>query len=309
MGNAALPHSRRGGRMSGGAAPLTVLGVAPVAAAARLARLFGEGEGPAVTVRRDGPIAAFAAHGSAWRQHRTHLRTALARAASVSPFLPADPRHASCSAAEWPRIMSASAPMLAAALARAGGLQQWDIAITSDGEGASPARVATVLRQDLGAEALAVRVRGRRGGLVLSCLLVRGDGSSIGAALRALPHAARRGAAIFVEGPLPPLGFASFRLEQARQEEVSRAWALFALKEVADPAELARRWRGLAFALDPARAGRRGSARPLQEAARAYGLLQHLSLGLGQDRFARSDLLSLCGAPLALPEEAMWGHA
>ncbi|MCU0984356.1 MAG: hypothetical protein MUC89_05365 [Acetobacteraceae bacterium] len=295
--------------MSGGAAPLTVLGVAPVAAAARLALLFGEGGGPAVTVRRDGPIAAFAAHGAAWRQHRAHLRAALARAASTSPFLPADPRHASCTAADWPRIMSASAPMLAAALARAGGLQQWDVAITSSEAGGSPARVATLLRQGLGEEALAVRIRGRRGGLVVSCLLERGHGASLGAALRALPLAARCGASVSVEGPLPPLGFASFRLERARQEEVSRAWALFALKEVADPAELARRWRGLAFALDPARAGRRGSARPLREAARAYGLLQHLSLGLGQDRFARSDLLSLCGAPLALPEEAMWGHA
>jgi hypothetical protein len=281
--------------VSAAAAPLTVLGVAPAAAAARLAILFGDG--PAVTVRRDGQIAAFAAHGLAWRQHRAALRAALARVASVSPFLPADPRHAACTAAAWPRIISASAPMLEAALARAGGFQQWDIAVTA------------VLRDRLGAEALAVRVRGRPGGLVVSCLMARGHGAPVALALAGLPRALARGCAVTAEGPLPPLRFAGFRLGEARQEEVSRAWALLALKEVADPAELARRWRGLAFALDPARAGRRGSARPLREAARAYGLLQHLSLGLGQDRFARSDLLSLCGAPLALPAEPVWGRA
>jgi hypothetical protein len=293
--------------VSAAAAPLTVLGVAPAAAAARLAILFGDG--PAVTVRRDGQIAAFAAHGLAWRQHRAALRAALARVASVSPFLPADPRHAACTAAAWPRIISASAPMLEAALARAGGFQQWDIAVTAEGAAASPARVATVLRDRLGAEALAVRVRGRPGGLVVSCLMARGHGAPVALALAGLPRALARGCAVTAEGPLPPLRFAGFRLGEARQEEVSRAWALLALKEVADPAELARRWRGLAFALDPARAGRRGSARPLREAARAYGLLQHLSLGLGQDRFARSDLLSLCGAPLALPAEPVWGRA
>lgn len=303
------PPSTGSGRVSAAAAPLTVLGVAPATVAARLAILFGEGEGPAVTVRRGGPIAAFAAHGAAWRQHRPHLRAALARVAAASPFLPADPRHATCTAAEWPRIISASAPMLEAALARAGGLQQWDVAIISGTEGASAARVATHLRDWLGHDALSIRVRGRRGGLVLSCLLGRGDGAAVTLALGSLPRQLARGCTITAEGPLPPLRFAGFRLEQARHEEVARAWALLALKDVADPAELARRWRGLAFALDPARAGRRASARPLREAARAYGLLQHLSLGLGQDRFARSDLLSLCGAPLALPAEPVWGRA
>jgi hypothetical protein len=295
--------------VSGAATPLTVLGVAPAAAAARLAILFGEGQGPAVTVRRDGTLAAFAAHGAAWRQHRPHLRAALARVAAVSPFLPADPRHATCTAAEWPRIISASAPMLEAALARAGGLQQWDVSVTAAGAAASPARVVTALRDRLGPQALSVRVRGRRGGLVLSALVARGSGAAIAASLGGLPRQLASGCEITAEGPLPPLRFAGFRLAEARQEEVARAWALLALKDVADPAELARRWRGLAFALDPARAGGRGSARPLREAARAYGLLQHLSLGLGQDRFARSDLLSLCGAPLALPAEPVWGRA
>lgn len=295
--------------MSAPAAPLTVLGVAPVGSAVRLAVLFGEGGGPAVTLRRAGDIAAFAAHGAAWRQHRPQLRAALARVAAASPFLPADPRHAGCTAGEWPGIIAASAPILAAGLARAGAFQQWDVTITADGEGASPARVATALRDRLGPGALSVRVFGRRGGLVLSCLAARGDGGALGAALGTLPRRLAAGCAITLEGPLPPLRFAGFRLERARREDVSRAWALFALKDVADPAELARRWRGLAFALDPARARPRASARPLREAARAYGLLQHLSIGLGRDRFARSDLLSLCGAPLALPAEAMWGHA
>lgn len=295
--------------MSAAAAPLTVLGVAPAAAAARLAILFGEGQGPAVTVRRDGPLAAFAAHGAAWRQHRPHLRAALARVAAVSPFLPADPHHATCTAAEWPRIISASARILEAALARAGGLQQWDVSVTAEGAAASPARVATALRDRIGREALSVRVRGRRGGLVLSALVARGGGAAIAVSLSALPRQLASGCAITAEGPLPPLRFAGFRLGEARQEEVARAWALLALKDVADPAELARRWRGLAFALDPTRAGGLGSARPLREAARAYGLLRHLALGLGQDRFARSDLLSLCGAPLALPAEPVWGRA
>lgn len=293
-----------------GPASLTVLGVAPAAAAARVAVLLAEQAGPPVIVHRDGPIAAFAVRGDAWRQHRARLRAALSRAAGAAPFLPANPRHASCTAEEWPRIIAASAAMLAASLTRVGALQQWDITITAtDGDG-SPARAATRLREVLGATALSVRLCGRGGGLVLSCLMERGQAASVAHALRGLARpAGSSGCRITAEGPLPPLAFAGFRLARAGHDDVARAWALLALKEVADPAELARRWRGLAFALDPARAGARGSARPLKEAARAFGLLRHLSVGLGQDRFARSDLLSLCDAPLALPAEPLWGHA
>lgn len=291
------------------AAPLTVLGVAPVAAAARLATLLGAGEGPAVMACRAGPIAAFAARGDAWRQHRAPLRARLSRAASAAPFLPADPRHALCAAGEWPRIVSASAGPLAEALARDGFDQQWEITVTPRREGASLAEAVTGLRAAIAERALGMRVRPRGAALSLVVLMPRDGGYDIA---RAAAAAKGRGRAheVAVEGPLPPLAFAGFRIACAETEDVARAWAMLALRDVSDPGELARRWRGLAFALDPARTGRRASSRPLREAGRAYGLLRTLSEGLGQERFARDDLMALCGAPLALPQDtSIAGHA
>ncbi len=309
MHRATPGHGRVSSVIAG--APLTVLGVAPVAAAARLAVLLGAA--CRVAVRRQGDIVAFAAQGDAWRRDRAGLRAALARVASVSSFLPAEPSHAVCTAEEWPRMIAASAPTLSASLARTGWLRQWDVTVMSEAACACPGRVVAALREAMGCDGvdqpvLGTRVRGRRGGVSLSLLGEQG-GQGPHAVLARLPGSLTAGCALSVEGPLPAFSFAGFRLERAVPEQVARAWALFALRDIADPAELARRWRGLAFALAPARAGRRGSARPLREAARAYDLLHHLSAGLGRERFARSDLLSLCGAPLALPHGPRWGHA
>ncbi|WP_144186844.1 hypothetical protein [Elioraea rosea] len=291
-------------------APLTVLGVAPVAATARLATLLGAGEGPAVMACRAGAIAAFAARGDAWRQHRAALKARLMRAASAAPFLPADPRHAVCAAGEWPRIVSASAGPLAEALARDGFDQQWEITVTPRRDGASAAEAMTGLRAALADSALGLRVRSRGPGLSLVVLMPREGGYDVARAAAAASKGRGRAHEVSVEGPLPPLAFAGFRIACAEIEDVARAWAMLALRDISDPAELARRWRGLAFALDPARGGRRASSRPLREAGRAYGLLRTLSEGLGQERFARDDLMALCGAPLALPQDtSIAGHA
>jgi len=136
---------------------------------------------------------------------------------------------------------------------------------------------------------------------VLTALLPREEIARAALALGTLPPSLTRAHAIMTEGPLPPLGFSAFRIIPADSGEIARAWAMLALRDVADPAELARRWRGLAFALDPARAGGRVSPQPLRDAERAYGLLRSLSAGFGQDRFARDDLMALSGLPLALP--------
>lgn len=295
--------------MSRPAPGLTVLGVAPAPAAARLMARLDDGARPTVTVLRTGAIAAFAAHGDAWRRHRAILRARLSRAVSAAAFLPADPRHAACDALDWPRVVSGSAAVLAGALAEVRDRAQWDITISPAREGASPAEAASLLRDRLAEAVLSLRLRGHRGGLTLSALVRRGGGRAVAGAVSALPKALAAGCRLVLDGPLPTLGFFAFRLERPRAEDVSRAWALFALKDIADPEELARRWRGLAFALDPARAGRAASPRPLREAERAYGLLHRLSAGLGQDRFARADLLSLCGAPLAMPDHLSWGYA
>ena len=282
---------------------LSVLGIAPAASAARLATLLRQGEGPAVTVCRSGGIAAFAALGDAWRQHRAILRQRLSRAASASPFLPADPRHALCAAEDWPRIVTASAGPLAEALARDGAAQQWEITVSPRRATTSVTEAAASLRAALAECALGFRVRPRGASLTLAVLMPRDGGYDVASAASAIEASRGRPWRVSLEGPLPPLAFAGFRIGRAETADVARAWAMLALREVSDPAELARRWRGLAFALDPARAGRRASARPLREAGRAYGLLRTLSEGLGQESFARDDLMALCGAPLALPQD------
>ena len=285
--------------MNGRSATLTVLGVAPSGAAARVAAALGEGGMPPVAACRAGSIAGFAVPGRAWKNARPALRAALGRAAALSAFLPADPCQALCDATAWPKVIADSAGPLGEALLREGTAQQWEIGITPEADQASAAELAGRLRAALEPHALAFRLRGRRCGLVLKVLMPRSSGQVVAEAVAMVaPRLAR---CLAVEGPLPPLAFAAFRLERAEMETVSRAWAMLALREAADPAEIARRWRGLAFALDPARGGRRLRERPLREARQAYGLLRSLSGGLGARRFQRDELLALCGNTVAVP--------
>lgn len=269
---------------------LTVLGAGPVAQAARLAAALA-GEGHVVTVRRAGEVAAFAVHGLSWRRDRRALRAMLARAAPCAPFLPADPRTAACDAGEWAGLIDASAPVLAAALSRQGQFQQWDIT-TLPGTAGAPAVIAS-LRMTLAASGLGFRVRGGVGGLTLSVLLPVGSAPDIAAAV------AGAGVALAVEGPLPPLAFAAFRIEAAERGAVSRAWAMLALKAEADRTELALRWRTLAFALDPSGQGGPAARRPLAQAGLAVALLH--GLAAGRSRFAREELIACSGTRLALP--------
>jgi hypothetical protein len=285
--------------MSSPSATLTVLGVAPSGVAARVAAALGEGEMPPVAVCRAGAIAGFAVQGRAWQHARPVLRAALGRAAALSAFLPADPCQALCDAAAWPGVIAGAAGPLGEALQREGAAQQWEIGIAPEGHHASAAELATRLRAALLPHALAIRLRGVRSGLILKVLMPRAAAHVVADAVATLAAPPARGLA--VEGPLPPLGFAAFRLERAESEAVSRAWAMLALRDAADSAELARRWRGLAFALDPARGGRRLRERPLREARQAYGLLRSLSGGLGGRRFRRDELLALCGSTVAVP--------
>ncbi|WP_291298551.1 hypothetical protein [Elioraea sp.] len=283
-------------------AVLTVLGAGPVAQAARISAALAAG-GDIITVRRAGDIAAFAVHGLSWRRDRGALRAMLARAAARSPFLPADPRTAGCDAGEWAGLIDASAPVLAAALSREGQFQQWDIA-TPPGAAGGPARIAT-LRAALSTDGLGFRVQARDGRLVLSVLLPAGSGPLVAVSVAASGSVGISGSVgtagtpLTIEGPLPPLAFAAFRIEAAEHAAVSRAWAMLALKADADRGELARRWRTLAFALDPSGEGRPAARRPLAEAGRAVALLH--GLAAGRSRFAREDLIACCGTRLALP--------
>jgi hypothetical protein len=269
---------------------LTVLGAGPVAQAARLSAALAA-EGHVVTVRRAGEIAAFGAHGLTWRRDRRALRAMLARAAALAPFLPADPRTAACHSAEWVGLIDASAPVLAAALSREGQFRQWDIATPPGAPGA--AQLIAAVRAALAADGLGFRVQGRAGQLTLSVLLPAGSGPLVAAAM------AGAAASLSVEGPLPPLAFAAFRIEAAERAAVSRAWAMLALKAEADWGELALRWRTLAFALDPSGEGGPAARRPLAEAGLAFALLH--GLAAGRARFAREDLIACCGTRLALP--------
>lgn len=278
--------------MSDGAV-MTVLGVAPARAAAQVAAALGAGEMPPVAVCRAGAIAGFAVQGRAWPQARPVLRAALARAASASAFLPAEPCQALCDAAAWPGVIADAAGPLAEALSREGEAQQWEITIAASGHGCSAAVIATRLRAALLPHALGFRVCGVRSGLILKVLLPRGATPAVAGAVGSL--------SVAIEGPLPPLAFAAFRLERAESAAVSRAWALLALRDVADPAELARRWRGLAFALDPAPGRGRMPGRRLREAGRAYGLLRGLAQGLGPRPFRREEMLARCGSIVAVP--------
>jgi hypothetical protein len=278
-------------------AMVTVLGVVPAGSAARVAAAFG-GAIP-VAVCRAGGIAGFAVQGRAWPQHRTALRAALIRAASASAFLPADPRHALCEASAWPRVITAAAAPLAEALAQDGGTQQWEVTVAPGGHRISAAAAATRIRSALAPHALGFRLRGMRSGLVLSVRLPRAAAWSVGDAVASLGE--RFGGVITVEGPLPPLGFSAFRLERAESAAVERAWAMLALRDRTDSAEIARRWRGLAFALDPEHSGGRQPLRPLREAGHAYGLLRGLSEGLGAGPFRRDEIFALCGSTVAVP--------
>lgn len=277
---------------------LTVLGVGPAAQAARLAAAIDEGDAPPLLVCRAGAIAGFAVRGRAWATHRAALRAALRRAAEVAPFLPADPRHALCDAASWARVIGAAADPLAEALARDGAARQWEVTVTAAGPESSAAGFAMALRTAILPHALGLRVGAVRGGIVLKLLLPAGAADALA---RAVDAVGDHGVAVALEGPLPPLSFAAFRLERAESEAVSRAWAMLALRDAADSDEIARRWRGLAFALDP----RLGSAprrtlRPLRAAERAYGLLRGLTGGLTGCRVRRDDLLAQCGRTVAV---------
>jgi len=279
-------------------AMLTVLGAAPAGSAARVAAVLGGGVLP-VAVCRAGGIAGFAIQGRAWPQHRPALRAALVRAASASAFLPADPRHALCEASAWPRVIAAAAGPLAEALMRDGGTQQWEVTIAPGGHRVSAADIATQVRSALAPHVLGFRLRWTRSGLVLTVLLPRSAARGVAGAVVAL--AGRFGGAVAVEGPLPPLAFSAFRLERAESATVERAWSMLALRDRTDHADLARRWRGLAFALDPARAGGRLPLRPLREARHAYRLLRGLSEGLGARPFRRDEVLALSGTTVAVP--------
>lgn len=286
--------------MSGdGGARLTVLGVGPAAEAARLAKRIDGGDTPPLLVCRTGAIAGFAVRGRAWSTHRAGLRAALRRAAGVAPFLPADPRHALCDAASWPRVIGAAAVPLAEALARDGTAQQWEVTIAAADPKGSAAAFATALREAVLPHALGTRLGAVRGGIVFKVLLPGGAAEVLAQALGAVGD---HGVAAAVEGPLPPLAFAAFRLERAESEAVSRAWAMLALRDAADHDEIARRWRGLAFALDPGLGSARPrTLRPLRAAERAYGLLRGLTGGLPGCRVRRDDLLAECGRTVAVP--------
>jgi len=286
---------------------LTVLGVAPAEGAARVAAALGSGPIP-VIVCRAGRIAGFAVRGRAWMDHRDELRSALGRAAAVSSFLPADPGRAVCDASAWPNVIAAASGPLADALARDGEAQQWDVTIMQSERRPCAADRAGLVRSALLSKALSVRLRGTRAGLVASLLMPRASTASMVAFLAEFP--VRLDGTVTIEGPLPPLAFSAFRLERAESAALERAWAMLALRDRTDPTELARRWRGLAFALDPRRDGGRRCERRYREAGRAYGLLRGLAEGLGARAFRRDELFARCGRTVAVPTVGMsWAES
>jgi hypothetical protein len=234
------------------------------------------------------------------------LQRRLEAACQLGPFLPADPAAPSVAAAELPALLAQAAPALAAALPRQGARHQWDVVLQWQPEavlaprrealrGLSRAAMAAAVRAALAEaraarrDALHVALHSRvldiaavePGAEETACgatvLLPAGGEAVIEAALHSLPEEVQQGCNADLRGPLPPIAFSPLRVVRLADGALDRAWAVLRLPEELAPAELPRRWRDVAAALHPDRAGEEADAARFAEAREAYRLIQRLA--------------------------------
>ncbi|NKC34544.1 J domain-containing protein [Falsiroseomonas selenitidurans] len=257
------------------------------------------------------------------------LQRRLEAACLSGPFLPADPGAATLPEATWPALLPAQAAAAARALACHGGTHQWDVilrwspealltaqrgrleglgrAAMAEAVGAILAQART-LRQAALLQALAPRVLAvaeaapvaEDAAIGATVRVPAGGEAAIEAALFAMPAALTQEVAADLRGPLPPLAFAAARVAEVPADAIDRAWSLLELPEVVAPAELHRRWRGLAGRLHPDQAGQAADPGRFAEAAEAYRLLRGLAGGATAVR--RATLTRSPACHLLLPE-------
>ncbi|WBV43497.1 GvpL/GvpF family gas vesicle protein [Pseudoroseomonas cervicalis] len=233
----------------------------------------------------------------------------LEAACQIGPFLPADPAAALLPATAWTSVLAESAAGLAAALARDGALQEWQLTLgwppaqllaphrdaLRPWQGTTPAALAAEIGRLVAAE-MAPRVAAVEAALAGTTrqwrrqpaaapheagflLLIGRDGmAALEAALQGLPADLAEAASADLRGPMPPVHFAAWRVAECRPDALRQAWSLLGLGEGADAASLRRSWRRRAAALHPD-AGQAADGAAMAGAREAYRLLAPLLRG------------------------------
>lgn len=256
------------------------------------------------------------------------LQRRLEAGCMAGPFLPADPGAATLPAETWPALLAAQAEAAARALADHGGTHQWDVilrwspdsvlgpardSLRGLGRAAMAATVSGLLAEARMARLAALRaaLTGRvlavaeaspvaeDTGVGLTVRVPAGGEAAIEAALFAMPGELTKDVAADLRGPLPPLSFAAARVAAVPADAIDRAWSLLELPDAVAPAELQRRWRGIAGRLHPDHTGPEADPGRFAEAAEAYRLLHSLA-GAGEVR--RAALVGRDACRLLLPE-------
>jgi hypothetical protein len=238
------------------------------------------------------------------------LRTVQRRlevACQLGPFLPADPAHSRCPAADVERRLAAASGAIAEALAGPGRHHQWDVVLRWPAAAVVASRRDEIARDAAlgggGREALAGAVQaalardrtereaGLRAALAgialammpagsaqtetgLTVLMAAGSEALLENVLQSLPQAVSSDAEADLRGPLPPISFASVRIDGTAPAEVAAAWQTLALPEQVDSVALRQHWRATAARLHPDR-GMQSDA-PIVEAGAAFRLLRDL---------------------------------
>ncbi|WP_419897212.1 GvpL/GvpF family gas vesicle protein [Roseomonas sp. USHLN139] len=306
-----------------GGAVQRLLGVAPQPLAAAMQQAMARIAGPPLSSTPLGEIVAFLQPEPPDRLlggQKARLRLLagwqqrLEAACQIGPFLPADPAAALLPTTAWAPVLEASATALAAALARDGASQEWQLtlgwppaqllaphrAALQPWQGAAPAALAAEIGRLVAAE-MAARIAAVEAALAgvtrqwrrqpaatpheaSFLLLIERDGmAGLEAALQGLPPALAEAASADLRGPMPPVHFAAWRVAECRPDALRQAWSLLGLGEGADAASLRRSWRRRAAALHPdaSRAAADGAA--MASARDAYRLLAPLLREAGTD--------------------------
>jgi hypothetical protein len=222
-------------------------------------------------------------------------------------FLPADPAHSRCRAADVQKLLIAASPAIGEALQGPGTCHQWDVLLRWPAEAVVAARRNEIAADAAGGgggrEALAASVSAalarervlREGALQaalagvslaiqpagagqteigMTVLLPRCGEAALETALHSLDQRITENAQADVRGPLPPISFAAVRINAAAPADVAAAWKTLALPERVDATTLRQHWRSVAARLHPDRGCQ--SDAPMVAAGAAFRLLRDL---------------------------------
>lgn len=298
---------------------VTLLGFAAADESDALCAAIGAVAGPAVAAVRAAALAAIwqatpslseklRPAGQAASFKSLHIvQRRLEVACQHGAFLPADPAHSRCRAADVQKLLAAASPAIGEALRGPGMCHQWDVLLRwpaetvvaarrneiaanaaggGGGREALAASVAAALAREhvlrtsalhaaLASVALAIQSAGAsQTETGMTILLPRGGESAIDSALRSLDSRITANAEADLRGPLPPISFAAVRIDAAAPADVAAAWKTLALPERVDAALLRRHWRSVAARLHPD-SGCKSDA-PMVEAGAAFRLLRDL---------------------------------